>query len=48
MNYIKRYKHQNTKGIKGVLRILIIDITNLKWRVQYLWKKYVEYPLKGI
>jgi hypothetical protein len=48
MNYIKRYKVQNTKGLRGVKKILIEDYCNLKWRLKYLWKKYVEYPIKGI
>jgi hypothetical protein len=48
MNYIKRYRNQNTKGIKGIIRILRIDIANLKYRIKYLWLKYIEYPLKGI
>lgn len=48
MNYIKRYKNQNTKGIKGVKKILREEITILKWSTLYLWKKYVEYPLLGI
>jgi hypothetical protein len=48
MNYIKRHKNQNTKGIKGVKKIVREEITIVKWRILYLWKKYVEYPLRGI
>jgi hypothetical protein len=48
MNYIKRYKKQNTKGYEGIKKLLREDLTILKWKVQYIWKKYVEYPIKGL
>jgi hypothetical protein len=48
MNYIKRYKNQNAKGYKGIKRLLRQDLANLKWEVQYIWKKYIEYPIKGL
>jgi hypothetical protein len=48
MNWIKRYKRQNTKGYAGVKKILREDKTILKWKLQYLFKKHVEYPLKNV
>jgi len=36
------------KELKGIKRIVIQDLANLKWRIQYLWKKYVEYPIRGL
>ena len=47
-NYIKRYRTQNTKGLSGIVRIIRIDLTNLKLRIKYLYLKYIKYPLKGI
>jgi hypothetical protein len=48
MNWFKRYKHQNTKGFRGLKRLWIQDKTNLKWCIQYLFKKYIEYPIRGL
>jgi hypothetical protein len=48
MNYIKRYKHQNTKGYRGIKKLLREDLSILKWKIQHIWKKYIEYPIKGI
>jgi hypothetical protein len=48
MNWFKRYQNQNAKGFKGLKRLWIQDITNLKWRIHYIWKKHVEYPVKGL
>lgn len=43
--FIKRYKTQNTKGLKGVLTIISEEKTRAKWYVQYLFLKYVKYKL---
>lgn len=36
MNYLNRFKQQNTKGIKGVTKIVREDLTVLKWKLQSL------------
>ena len=43
MNFITRYKRQNTKGFKGVRKIFIEEKCNLKWKLQYLYYKYIYY-----
>jgi hypothetical protein len=42
---IARYKRQNTKGLKGVLKIISEEKTHAKWYIQYLFLKYVKYKL---
>lgn len=37
MNCINRYKDQNTKGIKGIIKIVREDITIVKWKLQSLY-----------
>jgi hypothetical protein len=36
MNYLNRYRQQNTKGRKGVIKIVREDLTILKWKIQSL------------
>lgn len=36
MNYLKCFRKQNTKGRKGVTKIVREDLTILKWKIQSL------------
>jgi len=42
---LKEYKRQNTKGCKGIKSLISEEKTILKWRIQYLWLKYIKYPI---
>jgi hypothetical protein len=44
---IKDYKRQNTKGWKGVKTLISEEKTIFKLRLEYLWLKYIAYPLKS-
>lgn len=34
MNYLNRFRQQNTKGIKGVIKIVREDLTILNWKLR--------------
>ena len=40
---INRYKTQNTKGIKGIKKVISESITMFKWRIQFYKLKFIIY-----
>jgi hypothetical protein len=41
MDIFKRYRNQNTKGIKGIIKVISEEVTMLKWKAKskiLLWK----------
>jgi len=45
---IGEYKRQNTKGLRGVKALILEEKAILKWRIQYLFLKYVKYKIVNL
>ena len=42
---VKRYRKQNTKGFKGIKKVLLEQKVIIKNWIKYFWYKYIIYNL---
>ncbi len=40
---IEQYKRQNTKGLRGIFRIISQESTIFRWRIEYLYLSFIKF-----